>query len=340
MDATSALFGAQAEADFRVACLIPRQDLSGQALGTSMFLAQQCIEKQLKAIVLRLNEAMDLEEGDRFLFELSHSFYPALHTIRKRFVEDLGTPPAPVLRLMDLDASGQAFADNDCAIGHVVGFWKEYAIPGSQIQMSVWRNFLHDRLPQDELDSLNRFVRRSAAILPGAPGSSGSGSRPSEQLTNDFKRPPPMRSVIRDRGMTDAIYSDYVWTPQRRGMQELHDLRVACQDTVFSEVCLGRLGRFSRDVQERAVRRLVTEFAFEAAAMMAYRYMTLYPHSWLGRYPKLLPDGRATPAVYESRADVVLHRIYNETRFSMDLLRGHASKLDELCRLGHEHGYW
>ena len=340
MDATSALFGAQAEADFRVARSIPRQDLSGQALGISMFLAQQCIEKQLKAIVLRLNEAMDLEEGDRFLFELSHGFYPALHRVRTRLVRGMGIPPAPVLRLMDLDATGQEFADNDRVIGHMAGFWKEYAATGSTIQMCVWRHFLHVSLSRDELDSLNRFVRRSAAILPGVSNGRGTGNRPPWLLTNDFKQIPPMRSVIRDRGMTDAIYSDYVWTPQRRGMQELHDLRVACQDTVFSEVCLGRLGRFSRDVQERAVRRLVTEFAFEAAAMMAYRYMTLYPHSWLGRYPKLLPDGRATPTVYESRADVVLHRIYNETRFSMDLLRGHASKLDELCRLGHEHGYW
>ncbi|MDD9812989.1 MAG: hypothetical protein OXU37_01750, partial [Thaumarchaeota archaeon] len=69
-------------------------------------------------------------------------------------------------------------------------------------------------------------------------------------------------------------------------------------------------------------------------------YVTLYPHNLLGRYPERLPDGKTTPEVYGSRADIVLHRLCNEVRFSLDLLRGHASKLDELCRLGSEHGYW
>lgn len=340
MDETSALFGEQAAADFRAAKSIPLHDLSGPALGLSMLHAQQCIEKQLKAIVLRLNEALEIDGSNRFLRRLSHDFYPRLREIRGSFVKNLGMPPASVLRLMGLDDTGQGFVSNAHAIGHVASFWKEYAAPGSVTQMSVWKRSLHVRMSRDELDALNTFVRKSATILPDMPESDGSWSRPAKTLTNDFGRVPPMRSVIRDAGRTGAGYSDCVWAPPRRGMQELHDEDLGRQDRLFSNLSLRRLGGLARSAQAQAVKRLVAEFAFGASAIAIYRYMTLYPHCRLGRYPERLPGGMTTTDIYESRADVVLHRIYNEARFSLGLLRDHDSKLGELCRLGHEHGYW
>lgn len=340
MDETSALFSEQAAADLRTAKAVPLHDLSGQALGISMFHAQQCIEKQLKAIVLRLNEALDFDKENRFLREMSHDFYPKVHKFYGRFVKILGTPPSPVIRLMDLDPADETLAGNDRAIGYVASFWKEYAAPGSRVQMCVWKRFLHVKLSRDELGALNRFVRKSAAFLPGELGLDGSWNRGRDPFTNDFGHVPPMRSVIGDEGRTDAVYSDYVGRPQRQGMQELHDYRAGHQDRIFSDAGLSCLGGLTREARRKAAGRLVAEFAFEAAGIMIYRYMTLYPHARLGRYPVRLPGGTTSAAVYESRADVVLHRIYNETRFSMDLLRGHYTKLDELCRLGSEHGYW
>lgn len=35
-----------------------------------------------------------------------------------------------------------------------------------------------------------------------------------------------------------------------------------------------------------------------------------------------------------------MHRIYNVARLDSEMLRERDSKLGELCRLGHEHGYW
>jgi len=340
MDVTSAMFRGQAEADFRVAMSIPRHDLSGHALGISMFLAQQGVEKQLKAIVLRLNEAIGFEKGDRFLFDLSHKFYPALHRIREKCVGDLGMPPAPVLQLMDLDTSGLAFESNGRALRDMGRVWKEYAAPKNRIRMCVWKHSLHVRLDPAELDAANRFLRKSLVGLPGALGRRSASSPPAGGLTNDFEPPPPMRDTIRSQAEIDAAYSGYAGDRLRRGMLERRDKHAARQDRIFSEAGLACLGRLPRNDRVRAATRLVAEFAFEAASLQAYRYIVLYPHNLLGRYPERLPSGTTTSEVYGSRADITLHRLYNEVRFSLDLLRGHHSKLDELCVLGGEHGYW
>lgn len=340
MDKASAMFREQAWADFRVARSIPRHDLSGHALGISMFLAQQCMEKQLKAIMLRLNEAMGFEKGDQFLFDLSHRFYPTLHRIRGKFVKKLGMPPAPVLRLMDLDTGGLAFESNERVLVAMGRVWEGYAAPASKVRVYVWKHSLHVSLDPEELDATNDFLRKSAVGLPGALGRRNAAGRPAGKLTNDFEPPPPMRDAIKIESRINAAYSEYAAGPLRRGMLERRDGHVARQDRIFSRDGLSCLGGLAVDGRAQAAARLVTEFALEAASLQAYRHVTLYPHNLLGRYPERLPGGMTTPEVYGSRADIVLHRLYNEVRFSLDLLRGHYSKLDELCRLGHEHGYW
>ena len=340
MDKASAMFSEQATADFRVARSIPQHDLSGQALGISMFLAQQSIEKQLKAMILRINEAMAFTDGKQFLHTLSHQFYPSLHEVREKFVRKLGMPPAPVLRLMDLDTAGSAFESNERVLGDMGRVWKEYAAPACQVRMYVWKHSLHVRLDARELDAANRFLHKSLVGLPGALGKRGAASRPPGKLTNDFVPPPPMRGVINSQEKTSAAYAEYVGGPLRQGMTKRRDGHLTLQDRIFSEAGMACLGSLPRVERERAAARLVAEFAFEAASPQAYRYVTLYPHNLLGRYPERLPDGKTTPEVYGSRVDIVLHRLCNEVRFSLDLLRGHASKLDELCRLGSEHGYW
>jgi len=340
MDATSALFGAQAEADFRVARSIPRHDLSGQALGTSMFLAQQCIEKQLKAIMLRLNEAMAFEGGDRFLRGMSHRFYPKLHEIRKQFVEGLGMPPVPVLRLMELDTTGHAFERAGRVIGHMGRLWKRYTAPDSPVHVCMWKQSLHVRLEPDELCALDRFLAEDADGLFGAFGIQGAGGIIRGRLRNNAGSPPPMSGVIGDERKTAAAYQDYVWAPHQRLLPRFHDMHVARQDRIFSDVALRRLGGLARDEQGSAIKRLVAEFAFDGASLHAHSYLSLYPHHTLGRYPRRLPGGRTSAEIYASSVDSVLHNIYNVARFNLEMLRDRSSKLDGLCRTGHEHGYW
>jgi len=325
----SGQFAEQAGADLRLAREASRDYQSGHSLGEAMFLAQQCIEKQLKAIILRLNEAMCLERGDRFLRGLSHEFYPKLNTVRRRFVRGLGLPPAPVLRLVGREPGEAAFERNERVIGSLWDFWKRCAEQGSVCHVAMWKHSLHVGLSACELESLSRFFDVGAA----------GQSAPKVEL-GGYSTPPPMRYVIEDRRRTESVYNDYRGDPLRQELQEMQDSHSAHQDLIFSETALKRLECLPADGQARAVRRLVAEFAFEAASTQASRYAPLFPHNTMGRYPMRLIGGKSTTDVYREGADVVLHWVYNKARFDLGLLREQASKVDELCELGHEHGYW
>jgi len=339
MATISALFREQASVDLKLARLALQHDLSGQSLGESMFLAQQSVEKQLKAIVLALNEAMRLEAGEGFLFDLSHKFYPNLHEVRKRFVGNLGLPPAPVLRLVGREPGDAAFAHNERVIGGLGDLWAECGSSGSLFHVSLWKHSLRMELSASDLDNLQSLFDVDAAKLPDALGVPSSGDPPKVRL-GDYSSPLPMREVIEDEGRTEDVYGEYKLNPLRQWLQKSQDIHLALQDTIFSQTALKRLERLTADGQARAVKRLVAEFAFEAVATQAHRYMNLVPHNTLGRYPMLLPDGKSTTEVYELQTDVVLHLVCNETRFDLEMLCEQASKLDELCLLGHEHGYW
>jgi len=139
---------------------------------------------------------------------------------------------------------------------------------------------------------------------------------------------------------TESAYSDYRRRPLRQMLQKSQVIHSAHQDLIFSETALKRLECLPADGQARAVRRLVAEFAFEAASTQASRYAPLFPHNTMGRYPMRLIGGKSTTDIYREGADVVLHWVYNKARFDLGLLREQASKVDELCELGHEHGYW
>jgi len=143
-----------------------------------------------------------------------------------------------------------------------------------------------------------------------------------------------------DAKRTENVYSDYAWSPHNQEIQKFKDTHLARQDRMFSDAALRHIGSLPKGEQKLVIRRLVAEFAFEAASSQAYRYIVLFPHNTLGRYPKNLPDGSSTTEIYESRPDIVLHRVYNETRINFEMLCEYSSKLDNLCGLCSEHGYW
>lgn len=339
MGETSTMFREQARADLRIAQLIPQHDLSGQALGLSMFHAQQCIEKQLKAIMLRLNEEMELEADDGFLQELSHKFYLKLHTVRRRFVQRLCVPPSPVLRIMGLEQGERAFERNENTIGRLGAFWEKYTDPDSRFHASMWKHSMHVELSACEQHDMKDFLNVDAADLSDALGQPVPTDHSKVRL-GDYSSPPPMRQVIMDRQGIERAYADHRRNRYRLVLQTYHDWHMALQDRMFSDATIRRLRSFRADEQGQALRRLVAEYAFEAASSQAYRYAPLFPHNTMGRYPMRLPGGKTTTEIYESQADVALHWIYNETRFNFEMLCDHASKLDELCGLGREHGYW
>jgi len=339
MEETSVLFREQARADLRAAQLIPRHDLSGQALGESMFLAQQCVEKQLKAILLRADEALGLGMGNGFLRELSHKFYLDLHTVRGRVVKNLGLPPEPVLRIMGRDPGEPAFGRNERIMGDLGAFWAKCGRSGSTFSVAMWKHSMRVDLLACERAALEKFYSIDAGRLSDALGRPVAGG-PKRVKLGDYSAPPPMRDMIGDEERTKRAYEDHRRHPNMQELRRFQDIHMATQDRIFSDFALGHFGSMPTEGQRRAASRLVAEFAFEAASFQAYRYAPLFPHNELGRYPTRLPGGKSTTEVYESQADVVLNWVYNEVRFNFETLCDHASKLDEVCGLGHEHGYW
>jgi len=132
------MFREQARANLRIARLITWHDLSGQTLSLSVFHTQQCMKKQLKAIMLGSNEALGLGTGNGFLRELSHKFYQSLHTIRKRLVKNLGLPPEPVLRIMGQDPVEMAFRRNEQIMDELRAFWANYGRSDSTFSVAMW----------------------------------------------------------------------------------------------------------------------------------------------------------------------------------------------------------
>lgn len=339
MSGTADMFRKQARTDLELAQLIPGHDLSGEALGESMFLAQQCMEKQLKAIVLGADEALGLGMGDGFLRDLSHKFYLNLHKTRKRFVKNLGLPPDPVLRAMGRDPGERAFGRNERIIGNLGAFWANYGRSDSEFTVAMWKQSMRVDLLEHELAALDDFNSIDAAELSEALGRPVAGD-PKNVRIGGYSSPPPMRAMMGDSERLRRAYEDHKWRPNMQALRNRQDFHMAVQDRIFSDFALRHLGEMPVKEQRGAASRLVAEFAFEAASFQAYRYAPLFPHNELGRYPMRLPCGRSTTEVYEAQADVALHWVYNEARLNYEMLCEHASKLDELCGLGREHGYW
>lgn len=146
--------------------------------------------------------------------------------------------------------------------------------------------------------------------------------------------------MIKDGRSIEKAYSSYALGMHNQGIQRCADQHMGRQGLIFSGIASNRLGRLAKDQRSQAVKMLVAGFGFQAAASQACRYIRLFPHNTMGRYPVRLPGGKTTPGIYESRAGVALHRVYNETRLNFGLLRGYSSKLDELCGLAREHECW
>jgi len=96
MEHTPEEFMRQSSSDLKQAQTIARNDQEGHALGTAMFLAQQCVEKSLKSMFLRLSEMVVLpREPDITLKTLGHSIYRDAHRIYSGYIEAHKFPHIP-----------------------------------------------------------------------------------------------------------------------------------------------------------------------------------------------------------------------------------------------------
>jgi len=332
MTGLSGAFREQARVDLGLAQAAARGSSSGHALGESMFLAQQCVEKQLKSIPLRLWEAMGTEGGDGGIpGMMDHPIYHSLHGVYTRIVGQLRQEAG--------NLHGPAHDPVASLVENVGKRWREHAGPKSPKHDDFWMDSLNAGLPAKRALGLRRFDNDMAGLRRGLPP----GGR-DPRLRPAFGEAPDGHGGVRRRvcskRQAGRLYSEYRRGRSRRGEAVEKGARPDVKGMLSPDIT----DYFRRATPEAAqgliARRNVVEFGFGLLCDYVGAYARLFPHSILGRYPKRLDDGRLTTEVYALREDSVLYSLHVTIRHDHDRLCGHSALLDELCRLGHKRGYW
>jgi len=166
---TSAGFEGQAASDLRSAQKIARDDRSGHALATSMFLAQQSMEKLLKSIVLMLDEALNAGLGEKFYrTALGHTMYARPDRLYLRLLKGVGLPRG----LDDRDALESVYpgfydhVKGDLEFLEKFGARHDPKIFDLRAQSLLLQRSLGIRLPDSEIQELNSSAYRAFLAVP------------------------------------------------------------------------------------------------------------------------------------------------------------------------------
>lgn len=332
MTALSEAFREQARADLDLAQAGAKSGQSGHALGESMFLAQQCIEKLLKSIPLRLWEAMAPEGGDGGIpGRMDHTIYPGLHGVYTMIADQL-----------DWEGGSLARPAHDPAASLVkkVGErWRENAGPKNSRIDDFWMDSLNVGLLPKKTRDLENFDKAMERLRRGLPP----GGR-DPRLCPAFGGAPAgygdMRSRVRSKREVGKLYSDYRRNLARQGGAERAGSRLSAKNMLLPDI-MDYFRKATPEATQRLIaQRHVVEFGFVLLCDYVRAYARLYPHAMLGRYPKRLANDQLTTDIYASQEDSVLYSLHVTIRHDHDRLCEHASLLDELCGLGQKRGYW
>jgi len=146
MEHTPEEFMRQSSSDLKQAQTIARNDQEGHALGTAMFLAQQCVEKSLKSMFLRLSEMVVLpREPDITLKTLGHSIYRDAHRIYSGYIEAHKFPHIPQAAGIPGNINeviSSALAANKGIFSKADEFWARYSDKYEVWGTLAWKNSL------------------------------------------------------------------------------------------------------------------------------------------------------------------------------------------------------
>lgn len=334
MEYTSAHFAGQAASDLKSAQALARESRSGYSLATAMYLAQQSMEKQLKATVLRLDEVLKvgLEEGF-YSKILGHTFYSRPHKLYLRCVRGAGFPRG----LDDKDALESAYAGfyrhaRD-GVDHLKKFGEAFGPKFFDVytQGLLLQHCLRVHLHNSELRELDSYAHGIFRKMHG-------GSPIAETPSRFVNRKPKdgMMRVLSDKAflarLRRAYYQDYSRVVD---LSDAENLFMSYAQKTQNIQDGHEEGKITPETAKKLVRVAIAQYVLISLAWFGGSYMRMIPHATLGRYPRTLHNGRNTTDIYASQANNVLHELfvvadYNHMRISW--IGKHIDNLDLLHR--------
>ena len=330
-------FKRQGISELRHSHTIVRSDLSGYSLGLAMYLCQQCIEKELKAIILKLRERVDQRIAPSLLKkDLGHQLYPHIYQLYANHIVKIELPvvrsdgmiASYINDAPEPDPSRDAVTPkimmrvwNDCLHNKL---WKD----------RIWQNSVGYRMTQRDLDYLNSRQEEYISALFSLTGRSGIAL---PRISNRILHTPLLGSKTLDNAALSEYRANHLALGKNHHDRVLFDRYFhECQE-FFSADAKSRLGQdFPYD---KFLRRLVMEFGFQILLSHAPYYMFLFLHNMTGRYPERL-GGDITSDLYESHADHVLFSVLVDIPYQLGQLHINSGRLDVLLDAGHRLGYW
>jgi len=331
MEHASSEFMRQSASDLRQAQSIARSDQEGHALGTSMFLAQQCVEKSLKSMFLRLGEIIDLPSApDITLKTLGHGIYRDAHRIYSGYVEAHKFPHIPqaagIPGNINEIISG-ALADNKDIFSKADEFWAKYSDQYDVWGDLAWKNSL-GALSEPERHKLMSFygyfipyfaMRASQLTIPS--------SYPKRRIKHSMHK-----AAFNNRLLTEIrqAHSSFVVHSNQRAMADR--TFKSHREFLTSQTRDLLLRAITKPQYSTCAKRIFLEYWFTVFDYFVLAYVELLPHNSHGRYPSKV-GGASTTEIYESHSEHVLFSLLVDIPYHVGQLRRQYAHVEDLHRM-------
>ena len=329
---TSAGVEAQASSDLRSAQAIAKSNQSGQALGTAMFLSQQSMEKHLKSIVLRLDEALEIGLGEGFYRKrMGHVVYSHPKDLYLECVRRIGFPRG----LDDRDALESAYPGfyEDVKAGHdffeKLGKTWDSKFFGKRTQELALQHSLRSPLPDSELQELDKYAHN---VLENV-----YRDRDFEVIVSKFANEEPradMAPIVLDESLlarSRSLYAGQVRRVNERSNSE--NLFVEGAQKMKNVRKQIKAGEMSSEHAKRLVRIEMVEYAIPGLVEFSRPYLRTYPHHELGRYPQKLGSGKMTTDIYAAQRNDVLYELFVVADYNHARMTHVSRHVGDFCRI-------
>lgn len=293
-------FEAKALSDLGLAQGMARPGASGHELATAMYLGQQSLEKMLKAVLILVYEGMGLGDGVKAVTALGHEVYPKIVKVVHARVVDVEAPCFGAGGMCEPGAARAARAH-----GRIACLWDEFAGCEARQEL-VWEAMMGAGPGNSELAGLNSWYASHAGSFGEIIGAAGAAG---PRFNSPMFVLPAMAEVIRDRRRVAAMQAARAEQPDIAARRALFKRAYETHLSALVYRAKGPDGSIPEPYGEFA-KRSVLEFWLQSVMAFFDSYMLVFPHSTLGRYPKITRNGSPTADLYRSHIDHVLYHVF------------------------------
>ena len=268
-------------------------------------------------------------KGKDLLKLLSHPLYPNIFQLYKKHVAgiDLSGFPVDAESLGNTESMIFDPAQNAGLFKQMEDYWNDYRFD-CDLQELIWQNSMGLSLKGDDLETLNSA---HTLYMKHLFGSTNQSRVDAQTIKNESILCSHMRRTLANDALLKAYSDSYC----------AFSTNVAMRNLIASQF-YGRRSFFSTHMQtaidslqypfERIVRSLMVEFGLFVMVTIAHRYIEIFPHNTLGRYPKKLGD-RVTTDIYKSQRNHALFSLFVEIPYHLDQLCLNSRRIDELWEM-------